>query len=201
MAYHLERTGDPPGNNIPMKPKMQRRSQRIANRMAGRPGEQAAGQHLKPLQVLVDERDREGAYRTGNSQLRDDGGSPKPQGRLSPDVADGEPWPVNSDSGHHLLSPKLNINIGTWNVRTLHQEGRTELFMHEILRYKWDIIGLSETHWIGNGTKNVNGYDIIFTGHNSKHIGGVALLMSKSARQAMIATQSISKRLIYARFR
>src|SRR5271166_856654 len=129
MAYHLERTGDPPGNNIPMKPKMQRRSQRIANRMAGRPGEQAAGQHLKPLQVLVDERDREGAYRTGNSQLRDDGGSPKPQGRLSPDVADGEPWPVNSDSGHHLLSPKLNINIGTWNVRTLHQAERNSSCM------------------------------------------------------------------------
>ena len=168
--------------------------------MAGRPGEQAAGQCLRPLRALVDERDREGVQRAISSQLCYEGGSPKPQGRLSSDVADNEQCSMNSEVRHKLLRPKHNISIGTWNVRTLHQEGRTELFMREMQRYKWDIIGLAETHWIGNGTKSINGYDIVFAGHDNRHAVGVALLLSKNARQAMIDMQAINNRLIYARF-
>ena len=179
---------------------MQRRSERIANRKAGRPGEQAADQCSSPLGVLVEERDREGVSRSVSRHLSDDGGSPNPQGRLSLDVAVAKSGPANSGIQHRLLSPKANISIGTWNVRTLHQEGRTELFIREIQRYKWDIIGLSETHWTGSGTKTVEGYNIIFSGHQDKHISGVALLLSKNARQAMIAMQPISSRIIYARF-
>jgi Reverse transcriptase (RNA-dependent DNA polymerase)/Endonuclease-reverse transcriptase len=169
--------------------------------MAGRPGEQAADQRSSPLRKLIDERDREGACMTANRHLTDDGDSLKPQGRLSLDVTNAEHCQTKSELHRcQLLAPKLNINIGTWNVRTLHQEGRTELFMHEITRYKWDIIGLAETHWTGNGTKTVEGHDIIYAGHASKHTGGVALLLSKKAQQAMINMQAISHRLIYARF-
>jgi hypothetical protein len=179
---------------------MQRQSQRIRNRKAGRPGEQAAGHRLSPLLAMVDEGDREGDCRPVTRQLRDDGDSPKPQGRLPPEVAEDEHWTANSEVQHRLLTPKCNLNIGTWNVRTLHQDGKTELFIREIQRYKWDIIGLAETHWIGNGMKTVDGYDIVFAGHSSKHVGGVGLLLSKKARQAMIDVQSNSNRLIYARF-
>lgn len=168
--------------------------------MAGRPGEQAADQYLRPLRVLVHQSDRDGKHGTSTSLLVDDGGSLKPQGRLSPDVADDEHWPVYPDLHQRLLSPKSKINIGTWNVRTLHQQGRTELFMREIQRFKFDIIGIAETHWLGSGTKTIDGHDIIFVGHESKHTGGVALLLSKNARDAMIAMKPISERLIYARF-
>jgi exonuclease III len=108
---------------------------------------------------------------------------------------------VNSNIKQRLLTPKSNINIGTWNVRTLEQKGRAELFMREIQRYKWDIIGLAETHWTGCGTKCISGYDIIHSGNDNKHHEGVAILMSQNARQTMIAVKNISIRLIYARFR
>ena len=121
--------------------------------MAGRPGEQAAGQCSRPLRALVEESDREGVCSVISRQLRDDSGSPKPQGRLPLDVAADEHCSVYPHPHHQLLSVKINTYIGTWNVRTLHQEGRTELFMREMHRYKWDIIGLAETHWVGSGTK------------------------------------------------
>ena len=89
-AHHLERTGDPPGNNNPLKPKMQRRQMENSNRMAGRPGEKAAVQHSSPLRMLIKEHDREGTYMTANRHLTNDGDSLKPQGRLSPDVPDDE---------------------------------------------------------------------------------------------------------------
>jgi exonuclease III len=168
--------------------------------MAGRPGQQAADRSSSPLQALVDVGNRDGGCGPVIRHQSYEGGSPKPQGRLPLDVPDIKNWSTNSGKQQRLLSPKVNINIGTWNIRTLHQEGRTELFMHEIQRFKWDIIGLAETHWIGNGTKTVDGHDIIFSGHDKKHTRGVALLLSKQARQALIAVKPINDRMIYARF-
>ena len=111
--------------------------------MAGRPGE-AAGQRLSPLRTLVEERNREGVPLAASSRLRDDGDSPKPQGRLLFDVADDERCLGDPESQHRLLTPKFSTNIGTWNVHTIHQKGRPELFMREICQYKWDIISLQK---------------------------------------------------------
>jgi exonuclease III len=86
-------------------------------------------------------------------------------------------------------------------VRTLHQDGRSKLFLREIKRFEWDIIGLSEVRWLGSGTKSIDGHDIIFSGHDKRHIGGVGLLLSPRARQAMINVDAVNYRLIYARFR
>ena len=116
------------------------------------------------------------------------------------DVAKDKSCLGDPESQHRLLTPKFDTNIGTWNVRILHQKSRLEQFMREICRYKWDIIGLAETRWVSTDTKTVNGYDIIFSGHDSKHSGGVALLLSEKARQATIAVQPISDRLLYERF-
>jgi hypothetical protein len=57
--------------------------------MAGRLGEQAAGQRLSPRNV-IEERNREGIPLAASSRLRDDGDSPKPQRRLLFDIADDE---------------------------------------------------------------------------------------------------------------
>ena len=41
--------------------------------------------------------------------------------------------------------------IGTWNVRTLHACGKLQELTHELKRYRWDILGLSEVRWTGFG--------------------------------------------------
>ena len=38
-------------------------------------------------------------------------------------------------------------NIGTWNVRTLNQDGKLENLLSEMSRLRVDILGVSETHW------------------------------------------------------
>ena len=47
--------------------------------------------------------------------------------------------------------PTEEVTIGTWNVRTLHQCGKVQELEHELKRYKWDILGLSEVRWTGVG--------------------------------------------------
>ena len=43
------------------------------------------------------------------------------------------------------IRARNNITIGTWNVRTLHAVGKMEELEHEMERYHWNILGLSET--------------------------------------------------------
>ena len=58
-----------------------------------------------------------------------------------------------------------SISIGTWNVRTLYQTGETELLKHALKRYSWDILGISELQWIGQG-ENQDG-TILYSGHET----------------------------------
>mgnify|MGYP006275504321 CR=1 FL=1 len=50
--------------------------------------------------------------------------------------------------------PSEKVTIGTWNVRTLYACGKVKELEHELKRYQWDIIGLSEVEmdWVrGDG--------------------------------------------------
>ena len=40
-----------------------------------------------------------------------------------------------------------NTVIGTWNVRTLSATGKLYELVHELKRYQWQIIGISEMRW------------------------------------------------------
>ena len=62
------------------------------------------------------------------------------------------PTIVHQDGGvkctTDTLVPKICIRddfiIGTWNVRTLYAPGKVQELTHEMKRYSWNIIGLSE---------------------------------------------------------
>ena len=56
-----------------------------------------------------------------------------PIGRTAADTSDGK---------RAFLNAKSSIGIGTWNVRTLNQEGNLEHLLHELYHMDWEIIGL-----------------------------------------------------------
>lgn len=102
-----------------------------------------------------------------------------------------------------LLSPKSTCRIGTWNVRTMFQTGKTAQAEREMLLYHIDILGISECRWTGNGcvtTSSVN--TIIYSGRNDNdRREGVAIIMSKAAKKSMKEWTPISQRLMAARFK
>ena len=42
---------------------------------------------------------------------------------------------------------KIFINIGTWNVRTLNNEGNLDLLLKNMKSFNIKILGVAETHW------------------------------------------------------
>ena len=68
---------------------------------------------------------------------------PKPQGSSKIDMS--------HMSGH------TQLNICTYNTRTLRTEVMLEALLDELHEFKWDIIGLAETKRVGQGIEEVKG--------------------------------------------
>ena len=101
-----------------------------------------------------------------------------------------------------LTKPKVNVNIGCWNVRTLYSIGKSAQLAREMDKYKIDVMGISECRWMGQGKVKMNtGESVIFSGREDNiHRHGVAIMMTKNGEQALLESKPISDRIIYARF-
>ena len=101
-----------------------------------------------------------------------------------------------------LLHLNESMKIGNWNVRTLYQTGNIAMVSREMTKRGIDIMGISETHWTGQGkTELSEGDTIIYSGRDDdNHRQGVGILMSKKASRALIDWTPVSERIIQARY-
>lgn len=100
-----------------------------------------------------------------------------------------------------MPKPKELLKIGTWNVRTMYQIGKTRQITNEMDNYNLDILGISEARWTGFGKiKTVDDKTILYSGAEDKHERGVALILGKKAVESLIGWEPISDRIIKARF-
>jgi len=100
-----------------------------------------------------------------------------------------------------LLTSKKTIGIGTWNVRTLYQDGNLEILIKQMEKFQWEIFGVSETHWTDSGEFSKEGFKILCSGNDTVHRKGVAFILSKLAQKALLGYNPISPRLISSRFK
>ena len=84
-----------------------------------------------------------------------------------------------------LLSTRTNLNIGTWNVRTMYEAGKTAQMAAEMRRFNLAILGFCETRCTQSGRLRLTtGEIILYSGHeedDAPHSEGVALLLGKEA--------------------
>ena len=96
-----------------------------------------------------------------------------------------------------MWSAKEITTVGTINVTTLYSPGKLKCVIEEINRYKWDVLGISETHWTGEGELMSEGIRILYSGRpDNIHREGVALMLGKKAQKAYIEHKAINSRLI-----
>jgi exonuclease III len=93
------------------------------------------------------------------------------------------------------------MTVGCWNVRTLHADGTTTLLLHELEKFKWDIIGIAETHWLGVDDRRYNGCRILSSGREKIHRSGVALALSPLAEKSLLGYNPVTDRIMSARFK
>ena len=58
-----------------------------------------------------------------------------------------------------------SLRIASWNVRTLYEPGKCNEVVQEMKRYRLHILGVSETHWIQFGQKQLSsGEQVLYSG-------------------------------------
>ena len=102
-----------------------------------------------------------------------------------------------------LLSPKVCVKIGQWNVRTMFERGKCAQVVKEMRRYGISILGVSEMRW-NSCVKmmTATGETVLYSGmdEGERHERGVGLILSKDATQNLLEWEPVSERIIRARF-
>ena len=89
--------------------------------------------------------------------------------------------------------------IGTWNVRSMNQ-GKLEIVKQEMARVNVDILGISELKWTGMGEFNSDDHYIYYCGQESLRRNGVAIVVNKRVRNAVLGCNLKNDRMISVRF-
>ena len=88
---------------------------------------------------------------------------------------------------------------GTWNVRSMNQ-GKLEVVKQEMARVNVDILGISELKWTRKGEFNSDDHYIYYGGQESLRRSGVAIMVNKRVRNAVLECNLKNDRRISVRF-
>ena len=89
--------------------------------------------------------------------------------------------------------------IGTWNVRSMNQ-GKLEMVKQGMARMNINILGISELKWTGMGEFNSDGHYIYYCGQESLRRNGVAIIVNRRVRNAVLGCNLKNDRMISVRF-
>ena len=100
-----------------------------------------------------------------------------------------------TDDRSKIRCCKEQYCIGTWNVRSMNQ-GKLEVVKQEMARVNVD----SELKWTGMGEFNSDDYYIYCCGQESLRRNGVAIMVNKRVRNAVLGCNLKNYRMICVRF-
>ena len=79
-------------------------------------------------------------------------------------------------------------------------QGKLEVVKQEMARVNVDILGSSELKWTGMGEFNSNDHYIYYYGQKSLRRNGVAIMVNKRVRNAVLGCNLKNDRMISVRF-
>ena len=89
--------------------------------------------------------------------------------------------------------------IATWNVRSMNQ-GKLEVVKQEMARVNVDILGISELKWTGMDEFNSDDHYIYYCRQESLRRNGVAMMVNKRVRNAVLGCNLKNDRMISVNF-
>ena len=101
--------------------------------------------------------------------------------------------------GSKVQCCKEQYCIGTWNVRSMNQ-GKLEVVKQEMARVNVDILGISKLKWTGMGEFNSDDDYIYNCRQESFRRNGVAIIVNKRVRNAVLGCNLKNDRMISVRF-
>ena len=101
--------------------------------------------------------------------------------------------------GSKVRCCKKQYCIGTLNVRSMNQ-GKLEVVKQEMARLNINILGISELNWTGMGEFNSYDHYIYYCGQESLRRNGVAIMVNKRVRNAVLGCNLKNERMISVHF-
>ena len=89
--------------------------------------------------------------------------------------------------------------IRIWNVSSMNQ-GKLEVVKQEMARMNIDILGISELKWTGMGEYNSDDHYIYYCRQESLRRNGVAIMVNKRVRNAVLGCNLKNDRMISVHF-
>ena len=89
--------------------------------------------------------------------------------------------------------------IETWNVRSMNQ-GKLEVVRQQMARVNIHILGISQLKWIGMGEFNSDDHHFYYCGQESLKRNGLAIIVSRRARNAVLGCNLKNDRMISVHF-
>ena len=99
--------------------------------------------------------------------------------------------------GSKVQCYKEQYCIGTWNVRSMNQG---KLVKQEMARVNVDILAISELKWTGMGEFNSDDHCIYYCREESLRRNGVAIMVNKRVRNAVLGCNLRNDRMISVHF-
>ena len=101
--------------------------------------------------------------------------------------------------GSKVGCSKEQYCIETWNVRSMNQ-GKLEMVKQEMARLNIGILVISELKWTGMVECNSDDHYIYYCGQESLRRNGVALIVNKTVRNAVVGCSLKNDRMISVHF-
>ena len=101
--------------------------------------------------------------------------------------------------GSKVRCCKEQYCMGTWNVRTMNQ-GKLEVVKQGMVRVHVNILGISELTWTAIGEFNSDDHYIYYCGQESRRRNGVAIMVNKRVRNAVLKCNLNNDKVISVRF-
>ena len=101
--------------------------------------------------------------------------------------------------GSRVRCGKEQYCIGPLKVRSMNQ-GKLEVVKQEMTRVNIDILGISELRWTGMGEFKSDDHYIYYCGQESLRRNGVAIMVNKRVRNAVLGCNLKNDRRISVHF-
>ena len=101
--------------------------------------------------------------------------------------------------GSKVWCCKEQYCIGTWNISSMNQ-GKMEVVQQEMARVNINTLGINKLKWTGISEVNSDDHYIYYCGQESLRRNGVALIVNKSVKNAVLGCNLKNDRMISVHF-